>query len=231
LGNYWGTTTIPLQVAAFKTLTSRSVITSVGNEKGYISFRAGEEIILKDGFQVTNGATFHAYIDPFECVGGSYRNSGDSTEADTSLYGFPDFIFEETMPHYEYAEEEEATEEFNAKNTSDSTQKSRSSAQNNLSEVELLNTAENNIDHIKITCSPNPVKEQALFNIELTKEQAVNFCIFNSMGQLVYKNYEVFSSGLNIKSIETSRFPAGVYFYSVKTTSYSTTGRMVVMRE
>ncbi len=42
-----------------------------------ITYRAGEEIIFTDGFSVTDGATMHAYIDPFECENGMLMRLGE----------------------------------------------------------------------------------------------------------------------------------------------------------
>lgn len=47
-----------------------------------VTYRAGEEIQLTDGFSVTAGASFHAYIDPFECIGGQLQRVGDESNED-----------------------------------------------------------------------------------------------------------------------------------------------------
>jgi hypothetical protein len=44
---------------------------------GNATFRAGEEIVFTDGFSVTDGATMHAYIDPFECENGMLMRLGE----------------------------------------------------------------------------------------------------------------------------------------------------------
>jgi hypothetical protein len=62
----------PIELQGFETITSSKIIDSDGD----VTFRAGFEIILEPGFQVTSGADFHAYIDKFECDYGDnyYRN-------------------------------------------------------------------------------------------------------------------------------------------------------------
>ncbi|MCX7728865.1 MAG: T9SS type A sorting domain-containing protein [Bacteroidia bacterium] len=56
-------------ITAGKNVTSK---TSVGdfvvNPGADITFRAGDKIVLKDGFKAKEGSHFRAYIDPFPCV-------------------------------------------------------------------------------------------------------------------------------------------------------------------
>jgi hypothetical protein len=47
-----------------------------------VTYRAGEEIQLTDGFSVTAGASFHAYIDPFECIDGQLQRVGEESLAE-----------------------------------------------------------------------------------------------------------------------------------------------------
>lgn len=47
---------------------------------GDVEYRAGEEVIFFDGFEVTDGAQMHAYIDPFECEGGVLQRLAQDEE-------------------------------------------------------------------------------------------------------------------------------------------------------
>jgi hypothetical protein len=73
----------PLTVNALTSITSTMIINNnLGSDPdklGNITYRAGELIDLKPGFAVTNGATFHGYISPFDpCSGGSKSMSEDN---------------------------------------------------------------------------------------------------------------------------------------------------------
>ncbi len=52
---------------------------------GDATFRAGEEIVFADGFSVLDGASMHAYIEPFECVGGMLMRLGEEEYEDEAI--------------------------------------------------------------------------------------------------------------------------------------------------
>lgn len=83
----------PMRVWSNNIISSKATITSFNGyiwnppSTGYastfvgdVTYRAGQEIVFKDGFQVVNGGKMHAYIDPFECIGGALQRIGNEEE-------------------------------------------------------------------------------------------------------------------------------------------------------
>ena len=69
MGLYVGTHVTPSTVEAFRSITANNTIQSNAN----VTYRAGEEIVLKDGFVAHAGSEFRAYIQPFTCNGNDYN--------------------------------------------------------------------------------------------------------------------------------------------------------------
>ncbi|MFN7013775.1 MAG: 3-coathanger stack domain-containing protein, partial [Bacteroidia bacterium] len=69
MGLYIGTNATPATVEAFRSITANNTIQSNAN----VTYRAGEEIVLKDGFVAHAGSEFRAYIQPFTCNGNDYN--------------------------------------------------------------------------------------------------------------------------------------------------------------
>jgi hypothetical protein len=95
----WACEQVPLVLQNNSTIQSSARVSSVSgtvlniDENSYysmipvtyfadVTYRAGEEIQLTDGFSVTEGASFHAYIDPFECINGQLQRLGEEPLAE-----------------------------------------------------------------------------------------------------------------------------------------------------
>ena len=69
MGLYVGTQSTPATIEAFRSITANNTLQS----NAHVIYRAGEEIILKDGFVAHAGSEFRAYIEPFTCTGNDYN--------------------------------------------------------------------------------------------------------------------------------------------------------------
>ncbi len=171
-------------INAFNTITADNVV-EANNE---INFRAGYEITLKPGFHAEAGTDFHAYIEPFTCVNGEYRNSqSDSTLA--TAYGFNEkFQFKNHgIIDYSNDESEEMTNE----------------------ELE----PEIDPSHV-ILVYPNPSDGKFSYLIpEKTDENIVQTVeIYNTIGDLVFSQ-QVNYSGQNV--LDLGDVTTGIYIIKV----------------
>lgn len=66
---------------------------------GDVEYRAGEEITFFSGFEVTNGASMHAYIDPFECESGVLQRLAQEEEEHEDMQASVDREVRTTIVH------------------------------------------------------------------------------------------------------------------------------------
>ena len=98
-----GTDELPFEAGLFNTLVANNLISAAGTNpvedgNANVTYRAGCEITLEPGFQVENGATFYAYIDPYECAeDGTYRQG--TVDSGRPFSGL--FMTEGFEPHHE----------------------------------------------------------------------------------------------------------------------------------
>jgi hypothetical protein len=174
----------PFVLNAFNTITANSTVQANFDT----DFRAGYEITLKPGFHVQSGANFHAYLEPFTCVNGEYRNQNtDSTLA--TAYGF--------------------NEKFNFTNhgiidySKDKTEKEI--AQNTEPEIDLKSL---------LMVYPNPCTDKFTYMVsdqtELNKMQQIE--LYNMIGELV-QTENINYNGQNI--LDITHLPSGIYVVKV----------------
>ena len=79
--------------------------------------------------------------------------------------------------------------------------------------VNCITTALPDIDGLEeFTISPNPTRSQIQVYIKLNQAKKVSYTLFNISGYKLFEEGPAFISGTNIKTIDLSRFQAGVYF-------------------
>lgn len=76
--------------------------------------------------------------------------------------------------------------------------------------------------------NPNPVANNALFNIFSKKNANVELSIMNMNGTSIFSQNLLVQEGKNIQSIDVSNFPNGVYLYKIYDNNESAVGKMVV---
>ncbi len=172
---------------AFYSITADNIIEPQAN----VEYRAGHQIRLKPGFHSKNGSDLHAYIDPFSCDNGEYKNANieDYSKAQSYAYNFRegpgelvrynDFRFE---PKEDFANSNDEKQLFSE-------------------EVD---------EDLSIAIYPNPTEN--VFMIVLSDHVAKSIRISSIDGQLV-------ESRKNLNSIQftfdISGQPSGVYFIRV----------------
>lgn len=76
--------------------------------------------------------------------------------------------------------------------------------------------------------NPNPVANNAIFNIFSKKNAIVELSIMNLNGINIFSQKMLLQEGKNIQSIDASNFPNGVYLYKIYDNNESAVGKMVV---
>jgi hypothetical protein len=104
----YGDANIPANIEAIRNITASNVI----NSNAVVTYKAGQEIIFTDEFEVAFGAEFHAYIESYNCAyaGVAPPNNGDSHENEMpkeyaslkKFNRFPDSIDKNTTESYAY---------------------------------------------------------------------------------------------------------------------------------
>ena len=87
---------------------------------------------------------------------------------------------------------------------------------------------ENEVENLEISIMPNPANEYMVANFTVNENVVPFITIVNSLGQQV-KNVPVSgTAGMNSLRINTSDFPAGIYFFNVISNNGTATKRFVV---
>jgi len=82
--------------------------------------------------------------------------------------------------------------------------------------VNCITTALPEIDGLEeFTISPNPTPNQIQVYIKLNQAKKVSYTLFDVNGNKLYEESPAFVSGINIKTIDLSRFQSGVYFLKI----------------
>lgn len=216
--NYLGTSTRPAYISAFQTITSSAKILlsnspltpSPNYPTPNVTYRAGKDILLQDGFVGELGVTYHAFIQRYNCdSGGNYYRSTDSTNfgddytSEDYFDGPIDFV-----PH-----DNEITYGASYKNhetLNDNVIPDMNSYIESLSSLELY---------------PNPSDGQFSIKYEsLIENESINLTITNVFGSIVYEiKNKTEHTPVNI---DISNLSKGIYF--VKLTS--PTGRNEVKK-
>lgn len=75
---------------------------------------------------------------------------------------------------------------------------------------------------------PNPFRHATLIIFDLPEPTMTNFLVRNHLGQTIFEQEKVFTKGQNLIEFEKSTFPAGLYFYTLKTANQSLTKTMII---
>lgn len=84
---------------------------------------------------------------------------------------------------------------------------------------------------LKMSCNPNPVKEDAIIQYALENEANVTLEVYNIKGQRVF-NFEegIQTAGLHSITICANQLSNGTYYYSLKTDNSRLTKKMIVTK-
>ncbi|MBI3502111.1 MAG: T9SS type A sorting domain-containing protein [Bacteroidetes bacterium] len=204
----------PIEIDAFENIIANNRLVSTSFSAD-ITYRAGKEIELKDGFSVSEGAEFGAYVKPFNCATTSSDYSRIIT--DTTKQPKP---FNHPTSYIYYADEGKYFHHPLV---------SSSMVQNSKTKITSLQSA------ITITITPNP--STGLFTLQLPQDAAqtqgakdgsalltTGVTIYNDLGQEIYK-----SAISNPQSaIDISNQPKGIYFMRVQSESKVYTEKVVI---
>lgn len=206
----YGTTQNPMEANIFNSIEADNTIAasnSFGAAK--VTYRAGHSIRLKNGFNAQNGATFHAYTDPFSCASDGqfdvYKISSDSS-ADLSQH---------IMPHY--SEELVSDNLFNFDETDpeiDNKLDFDISAVNT-NELFEIQSAFNNIPNdLLFSVYPNPAVNELMLSFKISEGQElsnVTVQIFDMLGRKL--------DSRDVREIENSfdisSYPSGMYVIKI----------------
>jgi hypothetical protein len=75
---------------------------------------------------------------------------------------------------------------------------------------------------------PNPSNGLTFFEVILKQSGNVSLEIFNPLGQKVYSSENYLSSGKHILNSDISKFPSGLYFYTIRCGSSTVNGKIVL---
>ena len=80
--------------------------------------------------------------------------------------------------------------------------------------------------------SPNPFSDFTQLKFNLNKSKKVQFCIYNSVGQVIKSEELILAQGLNTITWNGSNsndelMPAGIYFYSINTGTRIYSGKII----
>jgi hypothetical protein len=82
-----------------------------------------------------------------------------------------------------------------------------------------------------VVCYPNPVFDQVIFEFNLQVQCEVDLSVFNNMGQMVATIQDgSLEKGDHQLIWNASRFPVGIYFYRFRNGNYSSTGKLVKLK-
>lgn len=74
---------------------------------------------------------------------------------------------------------------------------------------------------------PNPSTGVSTFEITMKRTDNISVEVSNMIGQVIYTSNATLSAGAHKVSIDASKWNSGIYFYTVKSTDFSTTGKLV----
>ena len=78
---------------------------------------------------------------------------------------------------------------------------------------------------------PNPFNPVTSIPFSLAKDDYVSLCVYNNLGEILSILYSgKLSAGEHAKSWDGSKFPSGIYFYKLTSTSYNAVKKMVLIK-
>jgi len=84
---------------------------------------------------------------------------------------------------------------------------------------------------LALMLSPNPAKNKATFSFNLSKKSMISVELYNQTGQIIKnKPAEIYSTGKHKIQIETENLEAGIYFYRLKSSNQSYTGKLIIVK-
>lgn len=183
---FTGTISNPYQFDAFEKIEASNIIGSWRN--GDITYRAGEEILLKPGFNVIKGSKFHAYLKRYECSssgsgGYSIIAKGDNEKVNSKQVIKPHDIKQDVVDYDFRFDESE-----------------------NIEGIEKISSIKN-----VVVTYPNPTKDNITLKISLEITEELKLEIFDVTG---YRIKEIRNLPHNCK-IDLSGYSAGVYIFKI----------------
>lgn len=187
-------------VEGFHTIDAYNII----NSNAKVDYRAGEEIHLGNGFHAISNCEFHAYIDPFQCDGGTYRmatNSNDSSN-DDGMKNAVAYAGQTTFVSYPAKPKQKDNTSETIYSTPQHTEQTNTTSSN---PVIAANKSE-------ISIQPNPTNGS--FTVVMKNEERVNakLTLFNIFGNVIFQ--QVISNPSAI--IDISGEAKGIYYLKVE---------------
>ncbi|GAB4278079.1 MAG: hypothetical protein Kow0068_01550 [Marinilabiliales bacterium] len=194
----YGSNEYPAIVQAFEVIESNSIIKNNcdGDSTTYgdVTYRAGEEIILKPGFKVEEGAKFKAYIEPLNCKLSYDKSINNSIFSNYSMVIPTDITLNENKILTKYH-----------------------SRYYNLIDYDYNDNKTTTIDDYstKLNCIIYPNPSDGLISIDFINYQNDPFdiSIHNMLGTCIF--YRTNQTGNN-QLINLSLYPAGCYYVIIK---------------
>jgi len=202
-GTYFGSTSTPVTITLFKSLEATNTIGGVVDPvtstiiHGDITYKAGQEIILKPGFTVKPGSLFKTIIERIECSSGSggviYSVTGDSVVKKD--YSFFDYF----RPHNIPQEKEYNNFNYNQQE------------ENILAEIER-EEQEKFQKGLKFQLYPNPSKDYIKITVPAAfMEKEIKIAVYSTLGNLI-KQFTLKET----KTIDLSNYPKGVLLFKIQ---------------
>ena len=78
--------------------------------------------------------------------------------------------------------------------------------------------------------TPNPFTDQTIIGFDLPQEMEAEIVIHNSLGAVVKRINGKYTSGYNSIEVSSELMESGVYYYTLRTETYSATKNMIIVR-
>jgi len=78
---------------------------------------------------------------------------------------------------------------------------------------------------------PNPANDQTRIRFASPASEKMELNIYNTIGQVVFKQYVNAEKGMNETTVSTAEFSDGIYIYSLRNSSETLTSRMVISKK
>lgn len=220
---YYGTGgNTPLsEIDAFNAIESDMIIgktTQDGlNIPGNVTYRAGDAIDLKPGFTVENGATFTAYVQPFN-NGSEFTLKNMDTTASAGLYDFhyDSLEIEFIRPYYtplaeNYPDADETLKDYKIEPPKKDT------------------LTFNNNDIFSMAAYPNPFNNTTTIEYNIPYSSDVNISVFDIYGILVIQAVNThLEKGQYSNVVNMNNFSKGIYYCKLSSGIQSKTIKLVL---
>jgi hypothetical protein len=130
IGQAYGSFAQPVTIDAYHTIDASNII----NSNADVDYHAGVEVHLGSGFHAIPGCEFHAYVDPFQCDGGTYRMTiaNNNSSSENNLQNVVAYNGQTTFVNYSKGSPKGTTESGELETTAQSSIEDNTASPNDL---------------------------------------------------------------------------------------------------